>query len=260
MVNDLRASRRGRRPCRARPLGRRPHHRARAAAAPSAPSSSAPPASCCCCTCEHGRAADSVEAAMRKAIATLPAELRRSITWDQGAEMANPRQLHHRHRHPDLLLRPPRALAARLEREHQRAPAPVPAQGHRPLEHSAADLARHPAQPQRPSPQDPRLPDTIRGLRTGRCVHRSEPASTRRTDCSIRSFPERSAAAVRRLAPDVGPDVVALEAGTASELVRRTLDWDDRRSWPETIRRQPVVCAVAVADGYRLTSVTRASS
>ena len=27
--------------------------------------------------------------AMRKAIATLPAELRRSITWDQGAEMAN---------------------------------------------------------------------------------------------------------------------------------------------------------------------------
>jgi IS30 family transposase len=38
---------------------------------------------------EHGRSADSVDAAMRKAITTLPAELRRSITWDQGAEMAN---------------------------------------------------------------------------------------------------------------------------------------------------------------------------
>jgi IS30 family transposase len=38
---------------------------------------------------EHGRAADSVDAAMRKAIATLPDELRRSITWDQGAEMSN---------------------------------------------------------------------------------------------------------------------------------------------------------------------------
>lgn len=37
---------------------------------------------------EDGRAAVSVEAAMRKAIATLPHELRRSITWDQGAEMA----------------------------------------------------------------------------------------------------------------------------------------------------------------------------
>ena len=38
----------------------------------------------------HGdRSAVTVEAAMRKAIATLPVELRRSITWDQGAEMAN---------------------------------------------------------------------------------------------------------------------------------------------------------------------------
>ncbi len=35
-----------------------------------------------------GRSAVSVEAAMRKAIATLPEELRRSITWDQGAEMS----------------------------------------------------------------------------------------------------------------------------------------------------------------------------
>ena len=35
---------------------------------------------------DHG--ADNVEAAMRKAIATLPAELVRSITWDQGVEMA----------------------------------------------------------------------------------------------------------------------------------------------------------------------------
>jgi IS30 family transposase len=35
------------------------------------------------------RSADRVEAAMRKTVATLPEELRRSITWDQGAEMAN---------------------------------------------------------------------------------------------------------------------------------------------------------------------------
>ena len=37
---------------------------------------------------DGGRAAVSVEAAMRTAIASLPAELRRTITWDQGAEMS----------------------------------------------------------------------------------------------------------------------------------------------------------------------------
>jgi IS30 family transposase len=38
---------------------------------------------------DNGRSADSVDAAMREVIATLPVELARSITWDQGAEMAN---------------------------------------------------------------------------------------------------------------------------------------------------------------------------
>jgi transposase, IS30 family len=36
-----------------------------------------------------GRQADKVEAAMRAAISGLPGELMRSITWDQGKEMAN---------------------------------------------------------------------------------------------------------------------------------------------------------------------------
>ncbi len=37
---------------------------------------------------EDGRSALSVEAAMRTAVAALPEELRRTITWDQGAEMS----------------------------------------------------------------------------------------------------------------------------------------------------------------------------
>ncbi|HZJ06422.1 MAG TPA: IS30 family transposase [Nocardioidaceae bacterium] len=37
---------------------------------------------------EDGRSAVNVEAAMRRAVASLPGELRRSITWDQGAEMS----------------------------------------------------------------------------------------------------------------------------------------------------------------------------
>jgi IS30 family transposase len=36
-----------------------------------------------------GKSAGDVEVAMKNAILTLPAELRRSITWDQGKEMAN---------------------------------------------------------------------------------------------------------------------------------------------------------------------------
>jgi len=45
----------------------------------------------------------------------------------------HPRRLHHRHRHPGLLLRPARTLAARLQRKHQRPAPPVPAQRHRPV-------------------------------------------------------------------------------------------------------------------------------
>ena len=37
----------------------------------------------------HGRGADGVDQAMRQAISTLPDQLRRSITWDQGKEMAH---------------------------------------------------------------------------------------------------------------------------------------------------------------------------
>ncbi|MDF0753103.1 IS30 family transposase, partial [Marinobacter sp. 71-i] len=35
-----------------------------------------------------GKSAEKVEAAMREAITALPSSLARTITWDQGAEMA----------------------------------------------------------------------------------------------------------------------------------------------------------------------------
>ena len=78
-----------------------------------------------------GHGAEAVRDAIAAAITTMPAQLRRSLTWDQGAEMA---------RHADLkvqapsriLLRSPQPLAARHEREHQRPPAPVLPQRHGP--------------------------------------------------------------------------------------------------------------------------------
>ena len=129
--HDQRTARRGRRPGRARPLGRRPdhrqgrplggrdagraHHPLRDAAAPARRPRGRP-----------GRRGHA------PAIATLPGELFRTITWDQGKEMA---------RHAASPSTPasrstsatPTALAARLEREHQRAAPPIHAQRHRPL-------------------------------------------------------------------------------------------------------------------------------
>jgi transposase, IS30 family len=41
----------------------------------------------------HGHGADQVAAAMTEAMGTLPAQLRRSLTWDQGTEMAGHAQI-----------------------------------------------------------------------------------------------------------------------------------------------------------------------
>ena len=112
-----------------------------------------------------GHSAEAVRDAMTAKIKTLPEHLRRSITWDQGTEMAQPRRVHHRHRHRDLLLRPPRPLAARLQREHQRPPAPVLPQRHRPLRPQPGRPRRRRRQPQRPPSTNPRLDETLRSTR-----------------------------------------------------------------------------------------------
>ena len=73
----------------------------------------------------EGTNAEPVCEALKASITTLPAQLRRSLTWDQGKEMAEHRRFSVETGVEVLLLRSPKPVAARFEREHQRPPAPV---------------------------------------------------------------------------------------------------------------------------------------
>ncbi|MGY4292253.1 IS30 family transposase [Bradyrhizobium sp. i1.4.4] len=60
-----------------------------------------------------GHGAEAVRDAITRTVITLPEELRRSLTWDQGAEMAQHDRSQDRCGYPGLLLRPAKPLAAR---------------------------------------------------------------------------------------------------------------------------------------------------
>lgn len=67
-----------------------------------------------------GYGALSMNRALAAAMSTLPAELKRSLTWDRGKGDVCSRPVRDRHRLDGLLRRPAHALAARHEREHER--------------------------------------------------------------------------------------------------------------------------------------------
>jgi IS30 family transposase len=79
-----------------------------------------------------GHGAEAVRDAIARMITTLPEQLRRSLTWDQGSGDGAARAVADRHGPAGLLLRPAQPVAARDEREHQRTAAPVLPEGHRP--------------------------------------------------------------------------------------------------------------------------------
>jgi transposase, IS30 family len=115
----------------------------------------------------NGHGAEAVRKAMTKRILTLPAQLRRSITWDQGKEMAEARPLHRRDGCADLLLRSQEPLAAWEQRKHQRIAAPIPAEVFGPLAMHPARARRHRSLAQHEASTDARLGDTISGVRRG---------------------------------------------------------------------------------------------
>jgi hypothetical protein len=69
-------------------------------------------------------------AGLKRTMTRLPEQLRRSLTLDRGMELADHKNVTIDTRAAGVLRRPPKPLAARLEREHEWPATPVPAQGH----------------------------------------------------------------------------------------------------------------------------------
>ena len=78
---------------------------------------------------------------MTPVIADLPASLRRSLTWDQGKEMALHKQIAVAADCKIYFCDPHSPWQRPGQREHQRAAAPVLPQGQRPVGHSPQRLA-----------------------------------------------------------------------------------------------------------------------
>ena len=78
-----------------------------------------------------GHGAEAVRDAITRTIITLPEQLRRSLTWDQGAELAAARTPEDRCGRAGLFLRSSQPMAARHQREHQRVATPVLPKRHR---------------------------------------------------------------------------------------------------------------------------------
>ena len=113
----------------------------------------------------NGHTADLVADALASKITELPDQLRRSLTWDQGKEMAAHARFTIDTDVPVYFCDPTQPLAARQQREHQRVVAPI-------LPETFRDRALHPSRPrrgrrrtQRPASTNPRLAVTITSTR-----------------------------------------------------------------------------------------------
>ncbi len=99
-----------------------------------------------------------VRDAVVAALGDLPPHLRRTLTWDQGKEMALHPEIAAGPGHDDrLLLRPPLTLATAEQRAHQRPPAGLLPQGHGPVRPQRGRHRSGPGRAELPPSPDPRL-------------------------------------------------------------------------------------------------------
>ena len=190
------------------------------------------PGSRCCCTCppwpataKHREStpplAEAVRVAIAASIATLPEQLRRSLTWDQGGPT---RAAPHRHRRCRVLLDPHSPWRAAPTRTPTACCANLP-QRHRPRP-TAATTSTPSRSPSTPDPgKTPRPPPNKTC-----CDDRLNLAWLPASECATRP--------ARRVARDAR----AISKASRTMLVRMC-----------AATRQPRSCAVGVDDETRLT-------
>ncbi len=134
-----------------------------------------------------GKGAVEVEAAMRRAIATLPDELTKSITWDQGTEMARHAEFSIATKIPVYFCDPHSPWQRRSNEKTNENTNGLLRQylaGDRPVQAVSRRLGAHSTEPQRTPTRDPRIHDAIGATRRAHCADRLNPP------CLFESPPE----------------------------------------------------------------------
>ena len=90
----------------------------------------------------HDATATSAVEGFSAALNRMPLAMRKSMTYDQGREMARHAEITQK-TGVAIYLRPAQPLAARRQREHQWFDPPVPTQGHRLVETPPGRTGRH---------------------------------------------------------------------------------------------------------------------
>ena len=128
-----------------------------------------------------GRRADQVCAPLTRPIQGLPEGAMRTLTWDQGPEMARHQRLTPGTGVEVFFAHPHSPLRERNQRQHQPTHPPLPA--HRNTHHQPPTLPRRHRRRARQLPQsNPRLPHPHRSIQPTHCNHPLTPPTFNYTD------------------------------------------------------------------------------